>query len=208
MLACLGAGAEGLVVDAVRADAYARRVEPEPRYGPLAHELARHNDDVRPARGAVVRDPPEEPLATREELREIEMLDVVQGCDARHAESWHGHGKREVHDVDPGEGCAERPRCDRRSQYAQQAAPLPMLSPCTRSRRPSEARRLHPAPARARTPLRRPARSRRGPCTVPVRRSRCRPRRRGRASAWRSRPARVGILVPGLSCPDASGERR
>ena len=50
--------------------------------GALAHELAGHDHGGGRARRAVVGEAPERALARREELRQVEVLDVVERHDA------------------------------------------------------------------------------------------------------------------------------
>ncbi len=71
-------GREARVVDAQPHGVDVRRIEPEPLDDPLADELADHDHLGRPARGAVVGELPEQPLAAREELGEVQVLDVEQ----------------------------------------------------------------------------------------------------------------------------------
>ena len=85
LLALVLARAEALVVEAPRDRVHALRLEAEELDRPPAHELARHDHDVRVARRALVHARAEHPLGAREELGVVEVLEVV-----------HGHGRGEV----------------------------------------------------------------------------------------------------------------
>jgi hypothetical protein len=79
------------------------RVQPELLDRPFAHPLADHDDLVGPPCGAVVSKPPEEPLASREQLRQIEVLYVEERQDGRTRHPRDRNRERIVHHV----GCLE-----------------------------------------------------------------------------------------------------
>ena len=90
-LALLGPGSEARVVDAVVDDPDPAGRDPEPLDHPVADERRRDDDRLRRARRAVVGERAERPLAAREELRQIQVLEVLQrhhagGRDRRNAD--------------------------------------------------------------------------------------------------------------------------
>ena len=99
-----GLGREAREVDAEVDRVHPLRIQFEPLDRPFAHPLADHDHLVGPPCSAVVGEPPEEPLASREELRQIEVLDVEERDDSGTRHRRNRHGERIVHDL----GCLER----------------------------------------------------------------------------------------------------
>ena len=55
-----------------------------------------------------MRAPPEQPLGAAEEVRQIEVLEVVDGDDGRQLERRDGDRERVVHEVEPLEAASQR----------------------------------------------------------------------------------------------------
>ena len=78
-------GREQVVVDAEMDCVHAGGVEPEPLDHPVGDPVADHDHAVGAPCGGVVRQPAEEALAAREELGQVEVLDVEKREDGRTA---------------------------------------------------------------------------------------------------------------------------
>ena len=131
-LALLVPDREHRVVDGVRHDVDAARVEVEELDGAFTHELARHDDGRRTARRPVVRDAPERLARRAEELGEVAVLRVVQRDDGRRLRPRRRHGERVVEDVELGDVCGDgfRPtRCERHRGDPQRPAPADAEDP-------------------------------------------------------------------------------
>jgi hypothetical protein len=87
------------VVEPVRNDANAHAVDAEVPCDAVPDELARDDDASRGARSAVVVEGPERALRAREELRQVEVLQVVHRHDRRRVERRHADRERIVDDV-------------------------------------------------------------------------------------------------------------
>ena len=92
-------GAEARVVDAEMDRVDALGVEAEPLDDAGANPVADHDHPIRARGGPVVREASKEALAAREELRQVQMLDVEEGQHRRAVGRRHRHGERVVHDV-------------------------------------------------------------------------------------------------------------
>ena len=112
---------EDRVVDRVRDDVHAARVEIQQLDGAPAHELARHDDRGRATRRPVVGDAPERPARRAEELGKVAMLRVVQRDDGRRLRSRRGDGQRVVEDVELGDLRRHRLRAARGERHRRDA---------------------------------------------------------------------------------------
>ena len=78
---------------------HAPGVEAEPLDHPAPHPVADHDHLAGPRGRPVVREASKQALAAREELRQVEMLDVEERQHRRPLGRRHGHGERVVDDV-------------------------------------------------------------------------------------------------------------
>ncbi len=107
-LARLSRGLEALVVEPVVDHSHRCRLEPEQLDRACADEGARADDERSRARRAMVGERPEGAFAAREELRQVEVLEVVEGNEARNGERGDTDRERIVDDLGAGERAAER----------------------------------------------------------------------------------------------------
>ncbi len=118
----VGRRREAVVVDGAGDRGDARGVDAQPRDDLAAGVVGQRQDVVRVLRGAVVGDAPERPLAAREELRQLVVLDVVERDDARRARDPRDRDRhRVVDEVDPRRDVAgEHPRREQGGRHGEQ----------------------------------------------------------------------------------------
>ncbi len=138
-----GVGAEALGVDAQVHRMNALRSDAESLDHAFLHPIADHHHLVGSPGRPVVGEPAEEPLAAREQLREVQVLRVEQRQHGRTAGGRHGNGERVVDDVGLFETAPERTRTQPGRRHRPQPAGDGRRSPVPRRhRRPQAAARV------------------------------------------------------------------
>ena len=97
------------MIDPVRDRVHPLGRKPQPLDDAATDELARHDDGRRVPRRALVPAPPEDQLGPGEELRQLEVLEVVDGHDARQLEPGQRDRKGVVDEVERFVAVPQRP---------------------------------------------------------------------------------------------------
>ena len=99
------------------------RVEPEQLDRAVAHEGADHDHAVGAAHRAVPRNGAERALGAREEVRQVEVLEVEQRDDRRFTHGRNAKRERVVHHVGRSEARAQRPWPQRGERHRRESLP-------------------------------------------------------------------------------------